>query len=165
MHSLLEFHIWCNFNFLPLKSNSLLGVPYLKEKVLQQQEKCSKDIRKFAKVHLDIVREFRILKRDVIFKILKCIMKVDSKHFLWSFFDYCSNTAAFSKIFSVVEVPVRWLSWEPNSVYCSSGTILLYPRNLSKSCAYISKASLYIHSNPPWLVLGRNQLYGSSCSN
>jgi hypothetical protein len=69
--------------------------------------------------------------------------------FLWSFFDYCSSTVAFSIIFSVVEVPARWLSWEPNSVNCSCGTILLYSRNLSQSCDYISKASntsLYMKS-------------------
>ena len=36
--------------------------------------------------------------------------------FLWSFFDYCSRTAAFSKILSVVEVPARWVSWEAKSV-------------------------------------------------
>ena len=41
-HSLFFLHIWCNFSFLPLKSNSLLGVPYWKEKVLQHQEKCSR---------------------------------------------------------------------------------------------------------------------------
>ena len=77
------------------------------------------------------------------------LQKLIWSSFLWSFFDYCSSTAAFSKIFSVVEVPARWLSWEPNSVYCSSGTILLYSRNLSQSCDYISKASntsLYMKS-------------------
>ena len=42
VHSLFFLHIWRNFSFLPLKSNSLLGVPYWKEKVLQHQEKCSK---------------------------------------------------------------------------------------------------------------------------
>ena len=54
--------------------------------------------------------------------------------FLWSFFDYCSSTAAFSKLFSVVEVcaSLQKLTqlrakddWET-----SSGTILLYSRNL-----------------------------------
>jgi len=31
-----------------------------------------KNIRKFTEVHLVIVREFRILKKNFIFKILKC---------------------------------------------------------------------------------------------
>ena len=35
---------------------------------------------------------------------LKCITKVDLKHFFVKFFDYWSSTAAFSKLFSVVEV-------------------------------------------------------------
>ena len=43
---------------------------------------------------------------------LKCPTKVDLKHFLWSFFDYCSSTAAFSKIFSVAEVPAGWAEYQ-----------------------------------------------------
>ena len=35
---------------------------------------------------------------------------------MWSFFDYCSSTAAFSKIVSVLRCLIgdkSWLSWEP----------------------------------------------------
>ena len=96
--------------------------------------------------------------------------------FLWSFFDYCScllrNPWFRSYSFIYFPVPARWLSWEPNSVYCSIGTILLYSWNLSKSCDYISKASntllwyevlgnsetpneVFFNRNPKLLGLGR----------
>ena len=67
--------------------------------------------------------------------------------FLWSFFDYCSSTAAFSKLFSVVEVcaSLQKLSelrskddWET-----SSGTILLYSQNLSNTVQSIKYFAIY----------------------
>ena len=55
--------------------------------------------------------------------------------FLWSFFDYCSSTAAFSKLFSVVEVCASLQKLtelrSKDDWGTSSGTILLYSRNLS----------------------------------
>ena len=142
----------------------MLGVPYWKERssnikknIQKINLKISESSTKFNKVHLDIARESRILKKNFILKILKCIeMHYKSwfwSIFLWSFFDYCScllrNPWFRSYSFIYFPVPARWLSWEPNSVYCSIGTILLYSWNLSKSCDYISKAlntSLYMKS-------------------
>ena len=55
--------------------------------------------------------------------------------FLWSFFDYCSSTAAFSKLFSVVEVLASLQKLTElrtkDDGRTSRGTISLYSRNLS----------------------------------
>ena len=81
----------------------------------------------------------------MILKILKCTgMHYKSwfeAFFVWSFFDYCSSTAAFSKIFSVAEVPARWLSWVTKSVRWNSGTILLYILETFPSLVTISANS------------------------
>ena len=98
-----------------------------------------KNIRKFAEVHLVIVRDFGILKKNFILKILKCTeMPYKSwfeASFLWSFFDYCSSTATFSYLFSVVEVcaSLQKLSQlkSKDDWGTINGTILLYSRNLS----------------------------------
>ena len=106
-----------------------------------------KNIRKFTEVHLVIVRDFRILKKNFILKILRCT-EIPFKNwfeasFCEVFFDYCSSTAAFSKLFSVVEV---WASLQKLSQLKSkddwetiNGTILLYSRNLSNILAKSAK--------------------------
>ena len=55
-------------------------------------------------------------KRISFWKSWNALQKLIWSIFLWSFFDYCSRTAAFSKIFSVVDVPARLLCWAPKSV-------------------------------------------------
>ena len=58
------------------------------------------------------------MKKNLILKNLKCteISEMHYKSWFEAFFDYCSRTAAFSKIFSVVDVPARLLCWAPKSV-------------------------------------------------
>ena len=87
-----------------------------------------KNIRKFTELHLEFHFENLEMHWNALQKLIWSI-------FLWSFFDYCSSTAAFSKLFSVVEV---WASLQKLSQLKSkddwetiNGTILLYSRNLS----------------------------------
>ena len=89
--------------------------------------------------------------------------------FLWSFFDYCSSTAAFSKLFSVVEVcaSLQKLSqlrskddWET-----SNGTILLYSRNLSNIVTMSAKHQILcsiwrkINCEPNWYYSSWNRIW------
>ena len=81
-------------------------------------------------------------------KILKCITKVNLKrYFVKFFFDYCSSTATFSKVVSVVKVPARWQKLAELRTKTSRGTILLFSRHLSKSCDFIKYFVIYIFSS------------------
>jgi hypothetical protein len=81
--------------------------------------------------------------------------------FLWSFFDYCSSTAAFSKLFSVVEVCASLQKLtelrSKDDWGTSSGTILLYSRNLSNIVTISAKHQIlrYIwRKNKLWYARG-----------
>ena len=118
-----------------------------------------KNIRKFTEVHLVIVRDFSILKNNFILKILKCT-EMPCKSWFEAFFDYCSSTAAFSKLFSVVEVCASLQKLSKLSAKddwkTSSGTILLYSRNLSNIVTISAKHQILHY------IWRKNKLWPSS---